>query len=159
MCVDLASELKLFLSTLNTILKNHAALCRRNHCDTHCWRIWGLIFLQGCYQSTSLHYYVYFVTSIPSPHFCCFQFKMYDDAWCGYSAVMVSSVRSYHDKTVRKLFPVCICTMLYLRYKTVQNLHFKWLAKVLCYMATHFFREHNFHFPDFTPFLLVPTKM
>lgn len=160
MCVDLASELKLLLSRLNTIVKNRAALSRRNHCDTHRWRIWSLIFLQDCYQSTSLHYYAYFVTSIPPPPiFVVFSLKcmMIPDvgiqlSWCHLS-----------DHTVTKLWgscfqSVCVPCCIYI-IKLFKSLHFKWLAKVLCYVATHFFRVHNFHFPDFTPFLLVPTKM
>jgi len=99
------------------------------------------------------------VTSNPTPHLCCFQFKMCDDAWCEYSAVMVSSVRSYCDKTVRKLFPFCVCVpcCIYI-VKLFKSLHLKWLAKVLCYIATHFFRVHNSNFPDFTPFFFWSLK-
>lgn len=132
MCVDLALELELLLSTLHIIVKQCAMLSRWNRCDTHCWRIRILIFLRGCYSKYITTLLCYFVTSYPSTHFLCFQFKIYDDAWCGYSDVIVSSVRSYCDKTVRKLFSVYVCVQCYIYIvKMFKSLHFKWLAKVL----------------------------
>jgi hypothetical protein len=53
------------------------------------------------------------------------------------------------------LFPVYMCVPFCVYILMYKISYLKWLAKVLLYDRPYFFRLHNFHFLDFTLFLIL----